>query len=113
MAKGHVMKIPGRVLIGATAVVLLAAAVATAPVGAIDPPPEEDMARMTQMMNQMHQSMQEMQRDMQHMPGMGAMHGRMGRAMGTMEQMRGMMREHREQMRRQCPAVSPAPKKDG
>jgi hypothetical protein len=96
MAKGHVMKIPGRVLIGATAVVLLAAAVATAPVGAIDPPPEEDMARMTQMM-----------------PGMGAMHGRMGRAMGTMEQMRGMMREHREQMRRQCPAVSPAPKKDG
>ena len=107
------MRTLSRALVGGAVVALVTGAVATAPVRAIDPPIEEPLAGMTRMMGQMHESMEGMQRDMQHAPGMGAMHGRMGRTMGMMEQMRGMMREHREQMRQQCPAASPAPKKDG
>jgi hypothetical protein len=103
-----------RVLVGGAMATFLIGGGAPHPVRAADPTPTDDpMARMTQMMNEMHRSMQDMRAEMHGRPGMGAMHGRMGHTMGVMEQMHGMMREHREQMRQQCPAMAPAPKKDG
>ena len=108
------MRMLRQLMIGGTVAALLTVSVAALAVRAADPEPaDESMARMTQMMGEMHRVMQEMHKDMQPMPGTHGMHGRMGHTMGMMEQMRGMMGEHREQMREQCPMMTPAPRQDG
>ena len=71
-----VLTIAAAVLVGATI---------PAAVIAIDPPPEEPLARMTALMDGMDRSMEAIRDDMRGMPNMGAMHGRMDRAMGMAE----------------------------
>jgi hypothetical protein len=106
------MKTFGRVLVGTAAAALVAGAVAIAPVRALDPPPEEPLARMADTMGRMHESMQQMQREMQRAPGMHAMQERMRHTMGMMEQTRAMMGKYREQMQRHCPGAGPGSRKD-
>jgi hypothetical protein len=95
-----VLTIAAAVLVGATI---------PAAVIAIDPPPEEPLARMTALMDGMQRSMEALRDDMRGMPNMGAMHGRMDRAMGMAEELRTLMRQHRERPRPECPAARPSP----
>jgi hypothetical protein len=77
----------------------------------IDPPPEEEMARMVTMMDEMRSDMSAMQHQMD---GMGPMRDRMRRMMTMMGDTHQMMERHRAEMRAQCPAFkgsTPEPKK--